>query len=448
MYSQFEAKTLYLVTVFLFEAGSAICGAANSMDLLIFGRALCGLGGVGLYAGTMTLLSVTTTEHERPMYVGFTGLTWGLGTVLGPIIGGGFTVSSVGWRWGFYINLCVGAALAPAWIFLLPTFDPRPGVPIKRRFAEIDFVGSILMCGAMVSGVFAIDLGGTQYPWKSGRIIGLFCTSGVLFIIFGIQQSYAIFTTVQRRIFAVEFLKSRTMILLFFSIACGATAIFIPIYYIPLLFQFVRNSSAIAAGVHLLPYVVVLVIFCVANGAIMGATGWYSPWFFFGGVFTVIGQSLMYTLNLNSSAARVYGYSVLAAVGGGSFVQAAFSVAQATVGKALIPEAIGFITLGQLTGATVSLAIADSVFLNDATRGIQKILPDKPRTEIIGTISGAGSQLLKTLDEDTREKVLNVIISAMSKVYILGITAGAVVLVASVLMKREKLFMKGGAAGA
>ena len=88
MYSQFDAKFMYLFTVFLFEAGSAICGAANSMDLLIFGRVLCGLGGVGLYAGVMTLLSVNTTEHERPMYIGFTGLTWGLGTVLGPIIGG------------------------------------------------------------------------------------------------------------------------------------------------------------------------------------------------------------------------------------------------------------------------------------------------------------------------------------------------------------------------
>lgn len=95
MYSQFDAKALYLVTVFLFEAGSAICGAANSMDVLIFGRALCGTGGVGLYAGVMTLLSVFTTEHERPMYIGLTGLTWGLGTVLGPIIGGESTSSAV-----------------------------------------------------------------------------------------------------------------------------------------------------------------------------------------------------------------------------------------------------------------------------------------------------------------------------------------------------------------
>ncbi len=94
MYAQFDAKILYLINVFLFEVGSAICGASNTMNVLIFGRALCGFGGVGMYCGVMTLLSVTTTEHERPMYIALTGITWGLGTVLGPIIGGAFTDSS------------------------------------------------------------------------------------------------------------------------------------------------------------------------------------------------------------------------------------------------------------------------------------------------------------------------------------------------------------------
>jgi len=67
----------------LFEIGSAICGAAPTMDALIVGRAICGVGGSGMYVGVMTLLAATTTIHERPVYVGGTGLTWGLGTVLG-----------------------------------------------------------------------------------------------------------------------------------------------------------------------------------------------------------------------------------------------------------------------------------------------------------------------------------------------------------------------------
>ena len=83
MYAQFDAKILYLICVFLFELGSAVCGAAPNMDALIIGRAICGWGGAGMYTGVMTLLSVTTTEHERPTYIGFTGLTWGAGTVLG-----------------------------------------------------------------------------------------------------------------------------------------------------------------------------------------------------------------------------------------------------------------------------------------------------------------------------------------------------------------------------
>ena len=53
------------------------------MDVLIFGRALAGMGGVGLYAGVISMLSVTTTLKERPLYIAFTGLVWGIGAVTG-----------------------------------------------------------------------------------------------------------------------------------------------------------------------------------------------------------------------------------------------------------------------------------------------------------------------------------------------------------------------------
>ena len=66
------------------------------MAVLIIGRAICGLGGSGMYVGAMALLAVTTTMYERPIYLGGTGLTWGLGAVLGPIIGGAFINSLTG----------------------------------------------------------------------------------------------------------------------------------------------------------------------------------------------------------------------------------------------------------------------------------------------------------------------------------------------------------------
>ncbi|KAL8929700.1 MAG: hypothetical protein Q9172_000379 [Xanthocarpia lactea] len=444
IFAQFDAKILYLITVFFFEAGSAICGAANTMDALIIGRAICGFGGAGMYLGVLTLLSVTTTEHERPTYLGFTGVTWGLGTVLGPIIGGAFTDSSAGWRWAFYINLVIGALFAPIWFLYLPRFDPRPGVAMKKRLAEIDYVGTLLIIGAYVSGVMAINFGGSTYPWNSGRIIGLFVTSGVLFILFGTQQGMAILTTKDRRIFPVEFLKRRIMLILFAETACASTATFLPIYFIPLFFQLIRGDSALEAGVRLLPYVVFLVVACVANGAIMSFQGYYFPWYVIGGAFSVTGAALMYTVNYDSSTARIYGYTILLAVGAGAFVQTSFSVAQAKVKPHMIPLAIGFITAGQIGGVTISLAIANSVFLNKSSQGILALLPEIPKEQVRAAISGAGSAFLSSLDEATRKGVLLAIVDAMQNVYILSIVAGALALLLCLGMKPgEKLFMKG-----
>ena len=81
MYSQFNAKWLYILTVAIFEAGSAVCGAAPSMNALIVGRTLAGLGGAGMYLGVIMLLSFSTSPVERPRYIGMIGAMFGLGTV-------------------------------------------------------------------------------------------------------------------------------------------------------------------------------------------------------------------------------------------------------------------------------------------------------------------------------------------------------------------------------
>jgi MFS family permease len=380
------------------------------------------------------------------MYVGGTGLTWGLGTVLGPIIGGAFTDSAGGWRWGFYINLVVGAVCVPVYLFMLPNKDPRPGVSFMNRAREMDYVGAVLTLGAFVSGVMAVSFGGVTYPWNSGKIIGLFVCSGVLFILLGFQQVYTIFTTVSRRIFPVEFFKSRTILILFAMTAAGGTAVFVPIYMIPIFFQFTRNDSALEAGVRLLPFILLMVFAVISNGAILSAYGYYMPWYTVGGLLVLTGGALMYTVDQNTSIARVYGYSIILGFGDGLFAQTSFSVAQAIVDPDLIASAVGFITCAQVSGVTIALAIANSVFLNKSQTSISAILPDTPIAEIQAAIAGAGSDFVKSLSATVREEVLTAIVNAMSKTYILVITAGSLAAVLSLAMKREKLFMAVGAA--
>lgn len=81
MFTKFDNKLLFITGVVLFEVGSTVCGAAPTMTALVFGRIICGVGGVGIFVGAMNLLSVLTTETERPMYLSIVGLTWGTGTV-------------------------------------------------------------------------------------------------------------------------------------------------------------------------------------------------------------------------------------------------------------------------------------------------------------------------------------------------------------------------------
>jgi MFS family permease len=109
LYSLYDPKYVYLTSGLLFFVGSALCGAAHNMNTMIVGRVIAGIGGNGLYMGSVTLLSLNTSSRERPVYLSLNGLIWGVGTVLGPILGGLFErIGAGGWRWAFYINLCAG----------------------------------------------------------------------------------------------------------------------------------------------------------------------------------------------------------------------------------------------------------------------------------------------------------------------------------------------------
>jgi len=304
----------------------------------------------------------------------------------------------------------------------------------------MDYAGTVLLMGGLTSFVLAINWGGVTYPWGSGRIIALFVVSAVLFIVLGIQQVWAIFTTLSRRILPVQFFRSKTVLILFSVTAASGASAFVPIYFVPLFFQFTRDDGPLQAGIRLLPLIAVMVVTIFANGALMARFGYYQPWYLFGGLFAVAGSALMYTVDQTTSESRIYGYTVLIAVGVGMFLQASFSVAQAVVEPADIPPAVGFITLAQFLGITMALAIANAVFLNESENGIAKILPDMPREEIQAAIEGTTAEFVQGLSPEVRSRVLDAIVAAIGKTYMLVVAAGGLVALLSLFMKREKLF--------
>src|SRR5215470_18949377 len=104
-------KKVFLTAIALFTAASALCGAAQSPLWLILARAAQGIGGAGMFAVSLAIISQEFHGHERGTAFGIWGATIGLAVAIGPLVGGVLT-EWAGWRWIFFVNLPIGIACA------------------------------------------------------------------------------------------------------------------------------------------------------------------------------------------------------------------------------------------------------------------------------------------------------------------------------------------------
>jgi MFS family permease len=448
-YGIFNVKWLHISSVTTFAIGSAICGAAPTMDALIVGRVIAGIGGGGMYLGNLNLLTLNTTLRERSIYMGGVGIVWGAGTILGPVVGGSFADSGATWRWSFYINLVIFALMIPAMI-LIPSFQPQPGVPTITKFKQLDWVGAILNAGLYVSFVIALTFGGTTWAWGDGRTIGTFVACFLILVLFCLQQYFSILTTPTNRLFPISFLKSRTMVLLYTASAATGAALFIPVYFIPLYFQFSRGDSGLQAAVRLLPFICVDITFVMGQGILMPLVRYYFPFYIITGIFAIIGGALMYTVTASTSASAIYGFTVLIAMGAGIGSQAAYSIAPVKVHPSKISDSIGFINVAQIGGVVLALSISGAVFQNTAFGSLTKVLAGLGFNEqdIRSAVAGSKSAVFERMSVEVRSRATEAIVQAIGKTYTLVVVAGAVALVSAVLMKRERLSMEMSTGGA
>lgn len=164
-------KHVYLISIVLFLAGSALAGAAQSMSWLIAARAFQGIGAGGIGAGAFALIAALVPPRERGRYQGMTASVMAIGTIGGPLLGG-FVTGHFGWRWAFYINLPLGL-LALLWCQVM--LD----LPVLRRQARIDWPGISLLTLAITSVTLAANWAGTTYAWASWQVLGLFALAVV-----------------------------------------------------------------------------------------------------------------------------------------------------------------------------------------------------------------------------------------------------------------------------
>ncbi|KAL2018286.1 hypothetical protein VTK56DRAFT_990 [Thermocarpiscus australiensis] len=435
LYATYNPKWVYIVSFVIFLAASALCGAAPTIEAEIVGRVLAGAGGNGIYYGLLALLSMHTTTKERPQYLSYTGLVWGLGTVLGPVVGGGFVLWN--WRWGFYINLLFGAILLPAYLLVIPSTAVMPDKTQWQKIAMLDWAGVLLSVGAMVTLVIAINFGGVDWAWNSGASIALFVVSGILWIAFGAQQSLCVWTSKEKRLFPVDLLRQKMPVLLFVACASVASVAYTSVYYIPLYFQFTRGDSAIYTAVRLLPYICVLITAMPLSGWYLSHYGWYKPLYISGSLVALVTSVLMAHYVDRETPVGIF-YVIELFLGGstGAYTQSSFAVIQSVL-PSEAPNGLALMLISQLGGMTLGLSISGAVFVNTAVNNLESAL-GLPRLQISQLVAGASNHVLETLSPALRNLTLDIIVASWQKAFIIVYVGAAASLVVSILFRNGK----------
>lgn len=367
----FGRKLTMIVSIVLFEAGSLMCALANSMNVLIGGRVLAGVGGGGIQTMSFIIITEILPIQRRPLGMALLGCTFAVASVLGPLIGGAFT-SHVSWRWCFYINLPVGGVAGVIFGFFFN--PPKTKGNWREKIKMIDYLGVVLMTAAFVVLLLALTLAsGQNYLWDSAAVIVCFVVGGVTFIAFCVWNvKFSKYPLLPWEVVKVPQVSAAA-----FSMF-GTFAFFMAgVLYISIYFQVVHDASAWKSGVHLLPMIIAVVITSISLGIIIKKTRFIKPFAIFGAIMGLVGCGLLTLLDVHSSSANQIGLLIPLGIGAGLQMQTGILSAQVaapkTPGSTIM--ATTYVNVSRTFGGALAGALADAVYSAALTNHIKSTLP-------------------------------------------------------------------------
>ncbi|KAK9416794.1 putative MFS general substrate transporter [Seiridium unicorne] len=384
VFKYFPLKTSFLVAIFIFEVGSLICAVAQNSMTLIVGRAFAGLGASGIAPGVYTISAFAAEPTKRATYTGVIGASYGVAAVAGPLIGGGLT-DAASWRWCFYINLPIGALAAFTILitFKTPKAAKVVDATLKEKLLHMDFLGTVLIMGASLALLLALQYGGVTHAWNSSVVIGLlvgFVVMVLALISIEIWQG-------ERAMLTPRLLRQRSV---WVSGVWGfffAGSYFVTLYYLPIYFQSIDNVSPVMSGVRNIPLIAMFSIATYGSGKAITKTGIAVPYLVASSVIVTIAAGLLYTLDVGTSTGKWVGYQILAGFGYGIALQVPVVIAQAFAAPSDIAPTTAIIIFCRSVGGTFLLAAAQSGFVNQLVHKLAETAPSVNPAQV--TLTGA-----------------------------------------------------------
>ena len=423
VYKYFPLKISFLISIFIFELGSLICGVAPNSTALIVGRAIAGLGAAGIGSGTYTIIAFSASPKNRPMFTGIIGTSYGIAAVVGPLIGGAFA-KNVSWRWCFYINLPIGAI--SAFIILLFFKTPSAAKPksasLREKFLQMDLVGVVLVMSAVISYILALRYGGQTYAWNSSQVAGLLVGSVALSAAFVLwewcQEDRAMvpFRLAKDRVYLVS-----SVFAFFFS-----GAYFLIIYYLPIYFQVIDNVSPEISGVRNLPLILAVTVSMLAAGAYISVTGIVAPIIVAGTALGTLCTGLLYTLDIGTGKGKWIGYQIIGGVGWGIASQIPIITVQATAPAADLPEVTAILLFLQTVGGAFMVSAAQAALVNVL---LKVLAHSAPGIDPVAVVNTGATDLRKFFSPDQVPGILVAYMRGIKISFAIGLASSGVALV-------------------
>lgn len=342
-------KVVLQVAIGIFLAGSVLCGLAQDMTQLILMRALQGLGGGGLLVVTMAAIGDVIPPAERGRYQGLFVGTYGLATVVGPLLGG-FLVDHLSWRWIFYVNLPLGVI---SLLVIATAFHPH----VRHVKHRIDYWGAGWLTLALSCLILFTTEGGTVLPWSSPQLWFILGFAVVGAIGFVYEESVA-----EEPIIPLGLFRHRTFLLscligLFVGAALFGSTTFLPLYL-----QVVKGVSPTGAGLQLLPLMGGVLVSSMVSGRVISRIGRYRMFPITGTFIATIALLLLGTLRDDTPLAVIYAYAALLGLGLGMVMQVLILATQNSVDMRLLGVATSGVTLFRSIGGSLGVSVFGAIF--------------------------------------------------------------------------------------